>query len=103
MSFYIFSKQHSYDGVAGFWKPNRNGYTNSIFEAGMYSREEAKEIVQEARGEEVAIHSWCFPALYFSVENKLRLHPNCIYTLRKIEEFLSSISERKDFYIQYEK
>ena len=47
MSFYIFSKQHSYDGVAGFWKPNRNGYTNSIFEAGMYSREEAKEIVQE--------------------------------------------------------
>ena len=38
-SYYIYSHEHR-----AWWRPARNGYTDSILEAGMYSLEEANEI-----------------------------------------------------------
>lgn len=39
----IWSNEH-----AGFWTPNRHGYTRSLVDAGRFSDEEAKAIVERA-------------------------------------------------------
>jgi selenophosphate synthetase-related protein len=43
MKYRIWSFEHN-----AWWRPNWNGYTVSIFEAGLYDFEEATKIVEQA-------------------------------------------------------
>jgi hypothetical protein len=49
MLYYIRSIEHEYPkGIACWWKPNSNGYTNDLHQAGLYTETEAKEICDSA-------------------------------------------------------
>lgn len=39
----IWSREHK-----GWWRPGRRGYTPSLYDAGLYSKEEAMEICKDA-------------------------------------------------------
>lgn len=57
MKYLILSqKRQSDEGIAIWWAPNKQGYTNDLNKAGRYDKEEALKIEKESRGTSVAIH-----------------------------------------------
>lgn len=52
--FLIYSKKHS-RGIATWWRPNSQGYTYDIKQAGRYSEEEAKKICEPSRGDSIML------------------------------------------------
>lgn len=55
MSYLIFCKERSDDGVACWWRPGRTGYTTDVAAAGRYSQEEAEQISRGSRGEDFPV------------------------------------------------
>lgn len=50
----IFNRERS-TYAAMFWRPNRCGYTERIEDAGRYSEDEARQIVENGRGKNLMI------------------------------------------------
>jgi hypothetical protein len=51
--YFVWSMEHD-----AWWRPNHCGYTNSLFDAGLYTKAQADEIVAGSRGRnERAVHA----------------------------------------------
>ena len=61
MSYLILHRDRR-DGLAVWWRENRSGYTNNIYEAGRYGFDEA-ESIRKLRGDDFPVHETKLAAL----------------------------------------
>lgn len=55
MSYLIFCKERSHDGIACWWRPDSKGYTTDVSVAGRYAEGEAMEIYRGSRGQDFPV------------------------------------------------
>lgn len=56
MKYLVWSEEHG-----AWWRANKYGYTREILEAGMYSEEDAREIIKEAHKHTTALREIMIP------------------------------------------
>ena len=82
---YIVSFRHS-DGYAMFYKPNSNGYTYDLNEAGLYSLKEGLRIQKSTHGEDVWVS-----VIDIHKKVKKMVETACVNTLNEEEQFAAKL------------